>query len=414
MHDRFPGGVLPDGVFPGGVFPGGVFSGGVLPISILPIAVACFAALAMLPAQTQWQMQGGRMQASVVVSGQDYKRTTKVIAPGQQVAMQVGDSAVHFARNANGKPASLKMTTAAGARVNVAVDVAEQASPTVRVMTLFGDNAYVGALATKARELPFYVHTSGTEDAQLRDYRASVTVTKSDGCDTFGIVARHVADRGCYLFSIDWQARKIRLERWMGTHHMVVRQLDAPWLSSRHTLTLQVHGFRMQCSIDDEVVLHSFDGALTAGAPGVAWVGKRPTIGPLTVQPVADPLASAAIVQQRNRARLYASVPVAPGHFAVLQLSIDRPHVHVPRTLAGLESSLMQPPAAPMVLWGDWRNSLGDNSISEVGYDGQVIAEIVWPNLAGLRGQVALVQLLLVSPDGGAIVATTPAVALSF
>lgn len=394
---------LPRGVFPGGV---------------LPIAAACLASLAMLPAQVQWQMQGGRMQSSVVVSdvvsGNDHKRTTKVIAPGQQVAMQAGDSAVHFVRNANGKPASLKMTTPDGARVNVAVDVVEQASPAMRVMKPFGVDAYAGALVTKARELPFHVHTSGTEDAQLRDYRASVTVTKSDGCDTFGIVARHVADLGCYLFSIDWQARKIRLERWMGTHHMVVRQLDAPWLSSRHTLTLQVHGFRMQCSVDDEVVLHSFDGALTAGAPGIAWVGQRPTIGPLTVQPVADPLASAAIVQERTRARLYASVPVAPGHFAVLQLSTDRPHGHVPRTLAGLESSLMQPPAAPTVLWGDWRNSLGDNSISEVGFDGAVTAEIVWPNLVGLRGQVALAQLLLVSPDGFAIVGATPPVALIF
>lgn len=378
------------------------------------LASLALASLAMLPAQAHWQMQGGRMQSSAVVSGKDQKRSTKVIAPGSRVAMQAGASAVHFARNANGKPASLQLTTPNGARVNVAVDVASRAPPDTRLVQPFGGNAYEGALVTKARELPFHVHTSGAEDAELRDYRASVTVTNSDGCDTFGIVARHIADRGCYLFSIDWQARKVRLERWMGTHHMVVRQLDAPWLLSRHTLTLQVHGFRMQCSIDDEVVLHSFDGALTAGAPGVAWVGSRPTIGHLMLQPVADTLASAAIVQERNRAKLYTSVPVAPGHMTVVQLSIDRPHWHVPRTLAGLESSLMQPPAAPIVLWGDWRNSLGSNSISEVGFDGTATAEIVWPDLVGLCGQVALVQLLLVSPDGVAVVGGTPPVALSF
>lgn len=381
----------------------------------LPLITGAYlSSLATLAAQTQWQVQGGRMQTSVVVSVKDDKRITRAIGPGELIAVPAGDTAVHFLRNANGKPASLQVSTADGARVNVAGDAATKAAPIARVAQPFGGKAYEGTLVTKAREMPFHVHTSGVEDAQLRDYRASAVVTKGDGCDSFGIVARHDADRGCYLFSIDWTGRMIRLERWMGTHHMVVRQLDAPWLASRHTLTLQVDGFRLQCSVDAEVVLQSFDGALTAGAPGVAWVGERPTIGPLTVEPVADPLASAAIVQERNRARLYASVPVAPGHITVLQLSIDRPHGHVPRTLAGLEPSLMQPPAAPIALWGDWRNSLGKNSIGELGVDGRATAEIVWPDLVGLRGHVAMAQLLLVSPDGTAVVGATPPVALIF
>ena len=378
------------------------------------VVVACLLSLVMLPAQAEWQMQGGRMGSSVVVSDKDHKRTTIVIGPGKQIAVQAGNSAVHFQRNANGKPVSLKLSVPDRARVNVAVDAASQASPIARLVDLFGDKAFEGALISKARELPVHVQTSGPEDAQLRDYRACVTVTESDGCDTFGIVARHVVDRGCYLFSIDWPARKVRLERWMGTEHIVIRQLDAPWLSSRHTLTLQVHGFGLQCSIDDEIVLYSFDGAFTAGAPGVAWVGSKPTIGPLVVEPVAEPLASAALVQQSNRARLSASVTVAPGHVTVLQLSIDRPHAYVPRTIAGLEPSLMQPPAAPTVLWGDWRDSLGRNSVAEVGFDGSATAEIVWPDLVGLRGQVALVQLLLVSPDGAVLVGATPPVAVTF
>ena len=71
-------------------------------------------------------------------------------------------------------------------------------------------------------------------------------------------------------------------------------------------------------------------------------------------------------------------------------------------------------PAAPTVAWADWRNSLGPNSIAEVGFDGQAAADIVWPDLVGLRGQVALAQLLLVSPDGAGVVDSTPPVSLIF
>jgi len=365
-------------------------------------------------AQSHWQMQGARMRASVVVAGKDDKRVTTVVHPCKQVAVTGGDVAVHFPRNQNGKPRSLKFAAPDGALVNVAVHEATQAPVTARLVDVFGDKAFDGALVTKAREMPFHVHTSGTGDAELRDYRATVVVTRTEGLHVFGIVARHHEERGCYLFSIDWAAKKVRLERWMGKDHLVVRQMDAPWLGERHTLALQVHGFRMQCTIDDEVVLHSFDGALTSGAPGLAWVGARPELGTFSVAPVAEPLASAALVQEKRRATLHTAVSLAPGHFAVMQLSLDRPHPWVPRTLAGVEPFLSQPPVAPSILLGDWRNSLGSNSISEVGFDGTATAELVWPDLLALRGQAALARLLLVTPDGTRIAASTPAVTVIF
>lgn len=379
------------------------------------LAVAAVAGLSVqVSAQSHWQMQGAHMRASVVVAGKGNKRVATALKPSKQFAVNGGDVAVHFPRNANGKPRSLSFSAPDGALVNVGVRDAIEAPVKARVVDVFGEKAYSGTLATKARELPFHLHTSGSGDAELRDYRATVTVTRRDGMEAFGIVARHHQDRGCYLFSIDWSAKKVRLERWMGKDHLVVRQMDAPWLAGRHTLSLQVHGFRMQCAIDDEVVLHSFDGALTSGAPGLAWVGARPELGTFSVASVADPLASAALVQEKRRATLHTSVAVAPGHMAVLQLSLDRPHPWVPVTVGGVEPSLMQPPSAPTILLGDWRNSLGNNSISEVGFDGTATAELVWPNLVALRGQAALAQMVLVTPDGTSITARTPAVTVIF
>ena len=102
----------------------------------------------------------------------------------------------------------------------------------------------------------------------MRNYRVSVTVHSNRDVKVFGLVTRHHKEHGCYLFSVDWQASKIRLERWMGNDHMVVRQIEAPWLSSKHTLAMQVDGFRLECLVDDEVVLNLFDGAIRDGSPG--------------------------------------------------------------------------------------------------------------------------------------------------
>lgn len=383
-------------------------------MSLRVLVVVASVVCAAVPAQSHWQMQGKRMRSSVVVKGKDDKRVTTVVAPGKQFAVNGGKAAVHFPRNANGKPRSLSFDVADGSRVNVAVADAVEASSKKRIVDVFGDKAFEGTLGSKARELPFHVHTSGSGDSELRDYRLSVTVTRAKGADAFGIVARHHEERGCYLFSVDWQAGKVRLERWMGKDHVVVRQADAPWLGGEHTLALQVHGFRMQCCVDDEVVLQSFDGALTGGAPGLAWVGERPKFESFGLAPVADPLASAALVQGERRATLHTAVAASPGHFAVLELSLDRPHPWVPLTVAGVEPPMRQPPCAPTVLLGDWRDSLGKNTICEVEFDGTASADLVWPDLTALRGQAALVRLVLVSPDGEKVSGRTPAVTVIF
>ncbi|MGK0301508.1 MAG: hypothetical protein ACI89X_002387 [Planctomycetota bacterium] len=389
---------------------------------------ACLASLTALPAQsspaeTQWQMQGGRMRGvAVMAADSGAKRSNTAIVPGKQVSLVDGKTSVHFPSNANGKPMSLQFETSRSSRVDVAV--APAAAATARKLEPFGEQAFQGALVTKARETPIHVHTIGAAGVELRDYRVSVTVNSgnsnsdnsnsNNSAEAFGIVARHHEKHGCYLFLIDWKANKIRLERWMGSDHMIVRQLNAPWLSAQHTLTMQVDGFRLKCSVDDEVVLHSFDGALGGGAPGVAWVGERPTIGDLMLEPIAAPLASAALVQNGNRAHLYAATPVPPGHLHVLELALDRPHPWVPRSPAGCEPYLDQAWSAPTVLWGDWRNSLGPNSIGEVGVDGTLTSELVLPDLPALRLHCVLARALLITPDGESIVGVTPSVRVAF
>jgi len=376
-------------------------------------AVLCLASFAALPAQTHWQMQGGRMRGvAVTASESGESRSNTAIEPGQQVSLVEGKTSVHFPSNANGKPLSLQFETSKSSRVDVAVAAAVAA--TARKLEPFGEHAFQGALVTKARETPIYVHTIGAAGIELRDYRVSVTVNSNRKTEVFGIVTRHHETRGCYLFSIDWKASKVRLERWMGSDHMIVRQFDAPWLSSQHTLTMQVDGFRLQCSVDDEVVLHSFDGALGGGAPGVAWVGERPTIGDLLLESVAAPLASAALVQDGNRAHFHAATSVAPGHLHVLELALDRPHPWVVRSLAGCEPYLDQTWSAPTVLWGDWRNSLGSNTIGEVGVGGTLTCGLVLPDLPALRLHSALARVLLITPDGDSIVGVTPFVRVAF
>jgi len=371
--------------------------------------------------QSQWQMQGGRMRA-VVVSHADEatKRTQIQLRPGKQITIASGETAVHFPSNANGLPASLKFAAAAGARVNIGIAAASAVE--TRTLQPFATTSFEGTLVSKARENAIQVRTTGAADAELRDYRVSVTVAAGgeSGSDSggdskmFGIVTRHHETHGCYVFSIDWQDHKVRLERWMGGHHMVLRQLDAPWLTARHTLTMQVEGFRLQCAVDGEVLVHSFDGALGGGAPGIAWVGKQPITGDLLLEPVAAPLASSALVQEGNRAQFHAAVPVAPGHIYVLELALDRPHPWVPRSDALLEPSLMQPAAAPIVHWGDWRNSIGSNVIGEVAIDGTVTCELHLPDLPALRLETVLARVLLVTPDGASIVGVTPSVRVDF
>ena len=375
----------------------------------LNMAIAsAISACAALPAQSSLQMQGGKMHSVIVVG--DHRRL--LLDPGKQVLVSGGDAEVHFPTNAHGKPLSMKLAVPA----NTHVDIGVASAPPVRAQRLevFAAGGSESTLTAKARALPVHVFAMDWLDAELSDYRVSITVEAVVDASMFGIVARHSEGSGCYLFSIDWQSQLLRLERWMGADHTVVAEVDAPWLLPKHMLTLQVDGFRLQCLVDDEVVLQSFDGALGDGAPGVAWIGNRPKVGDLMIEPVAQPLASAAMVQDQQRAKLFSSVPFAAGHLYMLELALDRPHPWITRSLAGFEPSLMQPFAAPVILWADWRTSFGSSTVGEVGLGGLISCEIELPDLLTLRANVALARVLIVAPNGSAVVGVTPSVRVCF
>jgi hypothetical protein len=376
----------------------------------LGITACCWSSCALL-AQAELQMQGGRMHATVVSEvGQSGKRSVTPLAAGKRVTVASGPVLAHFASNANGKPLSLPFVAAG--QVNIGIDAA--ASATSQALQPFAVGGSDDALVTKLYELPTQLRTIGSGEEVMRDYRISATVEVGSDTKMVGLVTRHNNKHGCYLFTLDLAAHKLRLERCMGGHHMVIRELAAPWLLAKHTLSMQVEGFRLQCAVDDEVVLQSFDGALGGGDPGVAWVGERPSIGSVMLEPVRAPLASAVLIQEGNHAHLHAAVGVAPGHLFVLELVLDRPHPWVPRSVQGLEPSLMQPAAAPIVAWGDWRNSLGSNTIGEISVDSTCSSELLLPDLPALRLHCALAHFLLVTPDGEAVVGVTPNVRLTF
>lgn len=378
-------------------------------VQTLSIAIAsALGVVAALPSQSSMQLQGGQMHA-VVVAG-DHQRL--LLDPGIQVAVSDSVAELHFPTNAHGKPLSLKLAIPTNTCVDIGVASALPAR--AQKLQLFAAGGSDSTLMAKTYAMPIHVHTMGLVDAELSDYRVSISVETVVDARMFGIVARHRESSGCYLFSADWQAQVLRLERWMGADHSVIGKVDAPWLLPQHRLTLQVDGFRLQCLVDDEVVLQCLDGALGNGAPGVAWVGNRPKVGDLMIESVAHPLASAALVQGQQRAKLYSSVPFAPGHLYMLELSLDRPHPWVPRSAAGFELSLMQPLAAPVILWADWRASFGRDTVGEVGLNGSVTCGIELPDLLTLRANVALARILIVAPNGSAVVGVTPSVRVCF
>ncbi|MCK5942290.1 MAG: hypothetical protein KAI24_10005 [Planctomycetes bacterium] len=372
--------------------------------NLCKVLLAAGVVAASAAAQSSWRLEGGRARARIAGA------SAAELSAGVVVRLGAGDHAVHFPNRANGKPQSLQFAVPDGASVVLGVEPAGPAPR--RGVTIDGEGAFAGTLTVGGRDTPIHVQTTGAADTAASDYRLSATVTATDGCEMFALVARHHAEQGCYLFAIDWRAGKVRLERVMGGDHFVVREADVPKLGEKHTLTLQVHGFRIEGLVDDAPLVRSFDGAISQGAPGVAWSGERPEVGEVWLEEPAEPLASAALVQAGGRATLHASVPQHPSGLAIVELRLDRPHRWVPRSPGGFEPWLRQPFAAPVIAWGDWRGSLGGVTITEVGFDGEVSIELRLPDLPALRLQAALLRLLIATPDGDAIVGATPSVGL--
>ena len=94
----------------------------------------------------------------------------------------------------------------------------------------------------------------------------------------------------------------------------------------------------------------------------------------------------------------------------MLEVALDRPHPVVPLTEAGLELWLLQRPAAPRILLGQFRDDLGSGTIGELPTDGRMQSGLRWPSGPALANQAALVRVLVVSPDGDRLVSRTPSV----
>jgi hypothetical protein len=231
-----------------------------------------------------------------------------------------------------------------------------------------------------------------------------------------GLVARWRDGTENYTLLLDLAAREVRLERQLGPEPFVLARAALraqPVADAPLRLALQVHGFRLQALLDDEVVLQLLDGALTKGAFGVCWQGAPPGWRSLAIAPPAAPRASVALVQGAGgAAALHAALPSTPGHWFVLELRLDRPHALLPFDAAGLEPWLLTRPAAPRVLTTDLRGALGARTFGELPANGFVSLPVEWPDLPALRLQIAMARVLLVTPDGDRVTAASPAVPL--
>jgi hypothetical protein len=372
-------------------------------------AIARAAVLAVLAtaaaAQAQWRLTGDG--ASACIAGAEPAH----IEAGERLELGAGDFAVHFPADARGKPISLAFPVGAGDTVELAIDGAGPAP--ARVLPIDGDGSREFALAATG-SAPLHLRTR-VDGADESDYRISVTIDAGALAGVSGLVARCRPDGDCYALLLDAGAGRLSLERWLGGDRFVLHSAACELPEGPNpTLTLQADGFRLQGYIDDAVVVQVFDGALSQGAVGVAWRSERPEFSPLTLAPPAKPRASTALVRSRGAATLHAAVSAPAGSLHVLELSLDRPHPLVPRDAAGFEPWLCQRPAAPQVLLGDFRDSLGANSFGELPVDGHVEAVLRWRELPALVTHVALVRVLIADPAGDAITERAPAAPLVF
>jgi hypothetical protein len=356
-------------------------------------------------AQTTWQVRGS--DAAITIAGEGHARLQG--RKPSPVTLPAGQYDVHFGADAAGKPLSLSFAVPDHAAVAVAVSAANAVG--TRAVPLDGDG-WTETRGGGGSKASWVARCTGPAEAS--SYRVVATCSGGGVTSVCGVVARWLDDKQHYRFVWDHAANELRLERQFGGDVIVLAHGPVPVTDlDPHTLALQVDGFRLQATFDDAVVLQAFDGAFLRGACGTFSAGDAVTWHGLATEPPAAPRGSSALVRDQSQASFHASTALAPGHFHVLELCLDRPHPLVPRTANGQELWLLQRPAAPQVWLGDWRNSLGANGIGEVPREGVFVSELCWPE-GRLVGQVVLVRALFVSPDGEAVVGATPAVSLAF
>ena len=355
-----------------------------------------------LAAQTSWQVEGGRTRARVV--GPE----TRAVTPTSCESLSPGKYLVHFPAGESGKPGSLQLPVPDSARVILGAPISKGASrlpvDVDGVEVTASTWAAVGVRpATEVRTFP----------DEARDGRVSVRVTRSTDCRAFALLGRSSTEGG-YLLAVDWRDAKVRLERRTGADRFVLGEVAVQGLPDELTLTLQMRGFRIEGFVDDARLLQILDGAVSRGAFGVGWSGRRPRFDSLWTAPAVVSVASSAAVMADRKTSLYAFAPHSPGSLAVLELYLDRPYALLPRSAAGFEPWLRQRAAAPVVARGDWRGSIGAGSVCEVGVGGALRIDLLWPDLPLLCKQVALARWRIVAPNGGASVGVTPAVRVIF
>lgn len=369
-------------------------------------ALGWFASAASLLGQSSWQVEGGRLSAQVQGAA-----AARIDGAAREIDGS-GRYEVHFGADAAGKPMSLALDVPAGSRV--VVGAARGLAAARGRVDLSGDGAFAGTLGPTWGAEPVQVRAAAPGGDAGRDVRLTARVERVEGARWFALVGRFSEAGGCYLFVVDWEQREVRLERQLGFDRVVLRRARAPQLGDRASIAFQLEGFRLQGCVDDAVVVRSFDGAVSGGAPGVAWCGAAPRRQELRAAAPAPPRASVAVVQRPESASARAAVPQQPGSLALLELSLDRPHGWIPRGTGGFEPFLRQPLAAPVVLRGDVRGALGVGALGEVDAAGELQAELEWPALPALRLRAALLRWRIADAKGEGVVAVTPAVRLRF
>jgi len=360
--------------------------------SLGPAAVAVvLLAISGSAAKAQVWLQCSGAEAGVQLRGPQ-RRVLHAVAPE---SVPGGEYRLDFARDALGWPLPLTLQLPERGTAQVAT---ARAAPPPRTPLVRGKEGF------EPREVAEPHLLSARFRARGAGAQPGVLVRSSR--DGFG-------EHG-YRFVWDRDGAEYRLERLLGGALLVLARTPAPAADElEHELALQTHGFRLRAYCDGVVVAQAMDGALTGGnattwqAGAVEWLDAA-------VEPAVAERASAAVVVGAGRAGFVAAVfvaavPVVDGSWCVVELRLDRPHALLPWDADGNEPALLQRPAAPQVLLADWRGSLGAGTWAVV-RDGRCTADLLPPKGRALRGQVAMVRGLVLSPDGGAVALTTPAV----
>lgn len=360
-------------------------------------AVLALATIATtLSAQASWTLVAGatsvRLQA---VDGEPVRtngpRATLAAGPA-------GDCKVTFAADALGRPLPLAFPVAVGESVQLALWPAGPRSSTA--VPLDGDR-------WQQHDGEWCVRT--TKDGANGSQSVALTTTAADGTTGLGLVVRWRSPENWCRCVWDLERGELRYERSLGGRITTMARTPLAADRREHTLELQVTGFRVQAFVDDVPALSCFDGGSAPGAFGPCHRGAAPTIRSLAIAEPSQASASIAVVHGGTASRLHAALPWSPGQTFVVELALDRPH---PLVLApnGFESLFLLRPAAPQVVLGDWRGSLGRCTTGQLGRDGELHCELP-PACKGLLGQAALVRVLAIA-GGEVVVDSSPPVAV--